>query len=108
MCIAGMRRRQFVGLFACLALFAVVVSPPTTARTGETIAFVDVNVLTMADEGVLARQTVVVSDGRIAQIGPVSEVAVPEGARRVDGGGRAYLMPGLTDMHVHLRRGSES
>ena len=28
MSIAGMRRRQFVGLFACLALFAVVVSPP--------------------------------------------------------------------------------
>jgi imidazolonepropionase-like amidohydrolase len=71
-----------------------------TAGAQSTVAFVDVNVVTMQDERVLARRTVLVRDGRIAAIGPVDSIAVPEDAVRVPGGG-AYLMPGLADMHAH-------
>ena len=43
----------------------------------------------------------VVRDGRVVAVGPVARVAVPRGARRIDGRGR-WLIPGLADMHVHL------
>lgn len=65
-----------------------------------TIAFVDVNVVPMDEERVLLSQTVIVRDGRIAEIGPAASTQVPAGAFRVDGHGK-YLMPGLTDMHIH-------
>jgi imidazolonepropionase-like amidohydrolase len=53
------------------------------------------------DRSVLADYTVVVVGDRIAAMGPAATVSVPEGAQRVDGGGR-YLIPGLADTHVHL------
>jgi imidazolonepropionase-like amidohydrolase len=67
----------------------------------QTVAFANVNVVPMDREGVLANQTVVVRDGRIAEVGPAASVHVPAGAVRVDGRGR-YLMPGFAEMHGHL------
>lgn len=64
------------------------------------VAFVDVNVVPMDREHILARQTVIVHGDRIAEIGPVEATDVPEDARRVDGRDK-YVMPGLADMHVH-------
>lgn len=46
--------------------------------------------------------TVVVTGNRIAVVGPAASVRVPAGARVVDATGK-YLIPGLTDTHVHLR-----
>lgn len=75
---------------------------PTLPETASgTIAFVDVNVVSMESERVLQRQTVIVEDGWITAIGAVDEVALPEGALEIDGRG-TYVMPGLADMHVHL------
>jgi cytosine/adenosine deaminase-related metal-dependent hydrolase len=71
-----------------------------TARGQSAVAFVDVNVVTMQDERVLPRRTVLVRDGRIAAIGHADSVAVPDDALRIPGGG-AYLMPGLADLHAH-------
>lgn len=62
------------------------------------IAFVNVNVIPMDSERVLANQTVLIRDGRIAEMGP--DVSIPRGAQQVDGQGR-YLMPGLIDMAVY-------
>ncbi len=41
------------------------------------------------------------SEGRIADVGPFSEVTVPEGTPRLDASGMT-LLPGLIDAHVHL------
>lgn len=65
-------------------------------------AFVDVRVLPMDVERELLHQTVVVRDGTVAEIGPATSTAVPPGATRIEGAGRT-LLPGLADMHVHLR-----
>ena len=46
-------------------------------------------------------QTVVVTNGRITTIGPASKVKIPRNALRIDATGR-YLIPALSDMHVHL------
>jgi len=44
--------------------------------------------------------TVVVADGKIADVAPAASVAAPDGARIVDGAGKT-LVPGLWDCHQH-------
>lgn len=76
------------------------------AAASGTVVLTNVNVVPMTGDTVLASHTVVVRDGRIIEIGPSGTTEVPAGARRIDGGGR-YLLPGITDFHVHLRSPDE-
>jgi hypothetical protein len=61
------------------------------------------NVLVIDGTGGAARagQTVVIRDGRIAEVGPTDRVKVPAGAVTVDGTGHT-LIPGIIGMHDHL------
>ena len=78
-----------------------------SAQTGplgvpsDATALVNVHVLPMDSERVLAGQTVLVRGDRILALGAAGELAVPPGATVIDGAGR-HLVPGLTDAHVHL------
>ena len=65
-------------------------------------AIVGVNVIPMDREGVLADQTVIVRGERIERVGDTGLTRVPLGAKRIDGRGK-YLIPGLADLHVHVR-----
>jgi imidazolonepropionase-like amidohydrolase len=85
-------------IFSLMAIVAMAASAEALAQT---VVFENVNVIPMDRERVLERQTVVVRDGRIAQIGPAAATTAPAGAARVDGTGK-YLMPGLAEMHGHL------
>ena len=78
-----------------------VVHAPHVKIQSATVAFVGVSVVPMDRERILPDQTVVVVDGRIAAIGPASEVKVPRHAVRIDARSR-YLLPALSDMHVHV------
>jgi imidazolonepropionase-like amidohydrolase len=82
---------------------AIVLAVLTVAPAGlaQVVAFENVNVIPMDRNRVLERQTVVIRDGRIAQVGAASRVKAPEGAVRVDASGK-FLMPGLAEMHGHL------
>jgi imidazolonepropionase-like amidohydrolase len=74
-----------------------------TMPTGSRLtAFVDVSVLPMNQAGPAHHQVVLIRDGFIDEIGPVGAVDVPADATIVQGGGSQYLVPGLTDAHVHL------
>ena len=64
------------------------------------LALVDVTVVPMSDERLVAGQTVLIRDGMIIEIGRSSDVAFSDSATIVSGAGR-YLIPGLADMHVH-------
>ncbi len=93
------------------ALAACAAAPSAAAceqasQAGAT-AFVDVNVIPMDSERVLAGHTVVVRGDRIVAVGPAADVDVPEDARRIDGAGK-YLMPGLSEMHGHTPGGNAS
>jgi len=79
-----------------LLAFGLWAAPPA-----DTVAFVNVAVVPMDSERVIPDQTVIVHDGRIAEIGPAATLQPPAGARIVDGSGR-YLMPGLSEMHAHI------
>ena len=66
-----------------------------------TVAFVNVNIVSMQNEEVLHEQTVIILGDRIQSIGPVDAQSIPPEAKVIDGSGR-YLIPGLADMHVHV------
>jgi imidazolonepropionase-like amidohydrolase len=82
----------------CVVLLAVGLDK----GVAQTTAFVDVTVVSMLDESLRPQQTVVIQGDRILAIGPADAVPVPPGAAVIDGSGR-YLIPGLADMHVHIR-----
>ena len=85
---------------------AAQIAQQLQAKQKQIVAFINVNVVPMDTERVLAGQTVIVKDGRIAEMGAAEQIKVPTGAVRVDGRGK-YLMPGLADMHVHLQGSDE-
>jgi imidazolonepropionase-like amidohydrolase len=65
------------------------------------VAFVGVTVIPMSGPATIANQTVIVRDGKVAQIGDSARVAIPAGALVVPAS-RKYLMPGLAEMHAHI------
>ncbi|MFQ5608796.1 MAG: amidohydrolase family protein, partial [Woeseiaceae bacterium] len=83
-----------------IATTIMIVLAPLTAQA-ESTAVVNVDVIPMTSETVIRAQTVVIEDGAITVIGPVTDVAVPEDAVVVDGTDR-FLLPGLTEMHGHV------
>ncbi len=105
------RQRKFMLKTVCLAAILIILindfvlaqnAPRKPLVKDElVIAFVNVNVVPMDVERVIANQTVVVRHGRIDAIGAAKRIRIPKNAVRIDGRGR-YLMPGLADMHVHL------
>jgi imidazolonepropionase-like amidohydrolase len=72
----------------------------STAAFADTLAITHINVIDIAGGAELPDMTVLVRDGRIAEVGKSSRVAAPPDAKAIDGSGK-YLIPGLWDMHVH-------
>ena len=73
---------------------------------GQIIAFVNVNVIPMDRERVLRGQTVITQGAKIIKLGGYERTRIPKGALIVDGQGK-YLMPGLSDLHIHLQTPDE-
>jgi imidazolonepropionase-like amidohydrolase len=73
----------------------------TAAPQGPAVAFVDVNVIPMDRQRVLAGQTVIVRGDRIESVGSTQTIRIPADATRIDGRGK-YLLPGLAEMHAHV------
>ena len=65
------------------------------------VAFTHATVIPMDTERLVPDQTVLTAGGTILEIGPSASVKVPSTAVRIDATGR-YLLPALSDMHVHL------
>ncbi|HEY0724284.1 MAG TPA: amidohydrolase family protein, partial [Pyrinomonadaceae bacterium] len=84
-----------------ILLCLLLLSLPFVIQAAPVVAFVDVNVIPMDKERIVPHQTVIVRNGTIAQIGDAKRIKVPKDAQKIDGAGK-YLIPGLTDMHVHL------
>jgi len=88
-----------------ILLFAAAAGASAQGKL-EVVAFVNVTVIPMDRERMLANQTVVVRNGVIAEIGDRARVKVPKDAVRVDAAGK-YLIPGLVDTHTHLLSDSD-
>jgi imidazolonepropionase-like amidohydrolase len=86
---------------AVLLLGAALPSAACAQSADAVTAFVDVTVVPMDAERTLPGHTVLVQGDRIIAVGPSASVAVPGGARRIEGRGK-YLTPGLAEMHGHV------
>jgi imidazolonepropionase-like amidohydrolase len=72
------------------------------------VAFTGARVVTMRggnQDEVLDDATVVVTDDRIAAVGPRAGTTVPAGARRFDARGKT-IIPGIVDVHAHAHYAS--
>src|ERR1700731_4780511 len=85
----------------CICLLAAFLSAAFALAQQPPVAILHVHVIPMDRERILDDQTVVIADGKIAQVGPSSTVKIPAGTKKIDATGK-YLIPGLTDAHVHL------
>lgn len=85
--------------FLPAAALILMATPAAASPPPLIIEHVTVEPMT-ADGAVLRDMTVTIRDGRIAAIAPSASAAPAQGLH-VDGAGK-FLMPGLTDMHVHL------
>lgn len=81
-------------------------SRPSLPAADSLVAFVNARVVSMRVPTAASGQTVVVRRGVIAAVGPSASVAIPPGARVIDVRDR-FLMPGLTDFHVHIGEQSD-
>ena len=84
-------------LLAAVPAHLVAQAPASHAPT----AFVGVTVLPMTGVTAIVNQTVIVRDGRIAQMGDAGRLAVPSDAIAIAARGK-FLMPGLAEMHAHI------
>src|SRR5881394_712476 len=83
-----------------IAIFGAAVS--VNAQTsGAVTAFVNVTVVPMDRDRLLARHTVLVRGDRIVALGPTADVPIPSDAVQIDGRDK-FLIPGLADMHAHI------
>ncbi|WP_026852141.1 amidohydrolase family protein [Geothrix fermentans] len=71
------------------------------SQSGKAFVFEHVNVVPMTRNVVLADYSVVVRNDKIEQMGASSTIKAPKHAIRIDGRDK-YLIPALSDMHVHL------
>ena len=96
-------RNVHVPMIALASILLVACAMPSRSNAAEDVyAFANVDIVPMDSVRVVNDQTVIVRGSRIAEVGPASQVTIPNAAVVIDGHGK-YLMPGLADMHVHLR-----
>lgn len=90
-------------LVALAALVAIVhkglprpgnLSPAVTQATDRPTVFFDFNILPADREVAVPHQVVVVRGATIERVGDVGEVDLPDDARRIEGGGSDFLVPG--------------
>jgi imidazolonepropionase-like amidohydrolase len=93
------------GMFSFKIPYVEIVSRDLIA-SHRPVVFVSVNVIPMDGERILENQTVVVQDGLIKTIGDHRTVEAPADALLIEAQGK-YLMPGLVDMHVHMKELNE-
>jgi tetratricopeptide (TPR) repeat protein len=89
-----------------LFLIVAAVVPPAFAQDDGRFAIVGVNVIPMDTERLLEDQVVIVEHGVIQSIGATAATTLPDDIVQIDGAGR-YLIPGLADLHVHIRNEDE-
>jgi imidazolonepropionase-like amidohydrolase len=102
--LATVASLTMTGILRWAALVAGASLAPADAVGQGTVMIRGVTVIPMTPgSGPLARQSVIIRNGRIAEIGPSTQLGVPDGASVVDGTGK-YLIPGLFEMHAHTSK----
>ena len=95
--------RRLVVIAAAVLVLIVVAGPPSIA--GQQPGALVIDGATLIDgtgAPPVPDSVLVIENGKIASLGPRSQVRIPAGARTVYARGK-YIIPGLVDSHVHYR-----
>lgn len=87
-------------LVLMLIIPAVVTAQNQEASKSKSLVINNVTVIDATGKPAMPGMTVVITDGRIAEMGKGLKAKMPAGTEVIDGTGK-YLIPGLWDMHVH-------
>lgn len=94
-------------LVVCVIGLGGACAPGAAPTDGQDVTvLIGARVISMADHGVQSGFAVVARGDSITWVGPVGELVVPGDARVIDVEGR-FVIPGLTDMHVHSSTAAE-
>ena len=88
-------RRGALVAAACAAL------TPRARGQSTQVALTRVTIVDPVLDTPISDATIVIDGERIAAVGRRAAVAIPRGARVIDGR-NAYVIPGLWDMHTHM------
>ncbi len=94
----------YASIVAGIAFCCVDVGAAEQPSVPRMIAIVDTTIVYTDREGgdaIRPHSTVVVDGSRISGVGPTASTPPPKGAQVIDGAGK-WLIPGLTDAHVHF------
>lgn len=86
-------------IFLLLLGLVLPISLAAKARP-QTLVLTHVTVIDATGAGPKPDMTIVITDGRIAEIGKFGKTQIPKDAQTVDAAGK-FMIPGLWDMHVH-------
>ncbi len=95
----------YLSLTLCLTLFLLACSPgqqmsvESSKKSNYLIS--NISVIPINTNHLLKNQTVWIKDNKIQYIGNGQDLKTAGRPQKIDGSGQ-YLMPGLSDMHVHL------
>ena len=94
-------RSAVIALLVVLAWYA---APESRHQPASSLVIRNVTLIDGTGRAPLPNATVVVEGARITQV-TTQPVTAPAGAQVIDGRGK-FLIPGLIDVHVHLRGGA--
>lgn len=96
----SLKRRQSLAYFADESRIDEFVLKVSQEHHPQNFVIRNVTLISTTEGRAIPNQSVAVKDGRIAAVGPSASMQNAPGLRVINGTG-AYLIPGLTDMHVH-------
>jgi len=95
-----------LGPVAVLAAFSAT-SPLAQSQAGGTVVLTGARIIDGTGRPAIERATVVVTNGRIQEVGSAASVRIPSGTTRVDVTGKT-LVPGMINSHGHVDAGRGS
>ena len=94
--------RQWILFITLISLiYTISIAPSYSQIDSNIIVINNANVIPMDSMRILEDVTVIISNGLIQEICPSESAEIPSGAFIIDAKNK-YLIPGLTDMHVHI------
>jgi len=100
-----LNRRQFAALLSFVIAASCLLAACTKPQSS-VVAISHVTVIDMTGAPPALDQTVLIDKAKIIVLGPSNSVSIPYGAKVLDARGK-FLIPGLSDMHVHLTGAGE-
>lgn len=92
---------KIAGKFVLIVTLGFLAAGAFAAQDSKPLAITRAVLIDGSGKTPVENATILIRDGKIVAAGPASGVVLPKDAEVIDAGGKT-VMPGLSDMHVHL------